>query len=277
MITPHWSLSVAAGPAAEPLAVADFKTHSRVVGTADDTYIAALILAARRHLERAYGVVCVCQTLVLRLDAFPSDDEAIILPALPARSVSSIAYTDSGDTVNTMAAADYEVDACSRPGRVVLACGASWPTATLRAGGAVTVQFLAGWGAAIASVDTTTETITLSSPYPTFAANDLVRAQNTGGALPTGLSTGTDYYVISPTGATLKLAATSGGSAINLTASGSGTSFIGEIPHTILQAIKLLAAHWYENREPLITTGAVPQELKYAIAALMGEEGILCF
>jgi hypothetical protein len=42
------------------------------------------------------------------------------------------------------------------------------------------------------------------------------------GALPTGFSSGTPYYVVSASGATFELSATSGGSGINATAAGSG-------------------------------------------------------
>lgn len=45
---------------------------------------------------------------------------------------------------------------------------------------------------------------------------------STTGALPTGLVAGTTYFVVAPSGSTLELAATAGGSAINTTGTQSG-------------------------------------------------------
>lgn len=45
----------------------------------------------------------------------------------------------------------------------------------------------------------------------------------TGGSLPAGVTAGTTYYIVSPSGQTLSLAATAGGSAIAFTGSGSGS------------------------------------------------------
>ena len=43
----------------------------------------------------------------------------------------------------------------------------------------------------------------------------------------------------------------------------------GDLPQRLRQAVLLLVAHWYENREPVLVTGAVPKELPLAVAALM--------
>jgi hypothetical protein len=44
-----------------------------------------------------------------------------------------------------------------------------------------------------------------------------------GASLPTGFTAGTVYYVVASSGSTFELSATSGGSAINSTSTGSGT------------------------------------------------------
>jgi hypothetical protein len=89
----------------------------------------------------------------------------------------------------------------------------------------------------------------------TFTDGDRVRVMNSGGALPAGLAKETDYYVRDVSGSTFKLAATSGGTAIDITDDGQGTHFasnpsagFGDVEGP-RAAIKLLAAHWYENRE----------------------------
>jgi len=54
----------------------------------------------------------------------------------------------------------------------------------------------------------------------------VVQFVNSGGALPAGLSVLTDYYVINKTTTTVKVSATSGGAAVNITNAGTGTHYI---------------------------------------------------
>ena len=63
-----------------------------------------------------------------------------------------------------------------------------------------------------------------------FADYDTVQFTNSGGALPAGLAAGTQYFVRDAAAATLKVSETFGGSAVNITGTGSGT-------HTIYQNI----------------------------------------
>lgn len=76
-------------------------------------------------------------------------------------------------------------------------------------------------------IDYSTETITISGHG--FVNGNEVTYSNNGGANIGGLTTGTNYFVIGATTNTFQLAATSGGSAINLTAPagtlGTGHSF----------------------------------------------------
>lgn len=58
-----------------------------------------------------------------------------------------------------------------------------------------------------------------------FVANEAVTVRNSGGGLPGGLSVATVYYVRDVTANTFKLAATSGGTAINITSNGTGTQY----------------------------------------------------
>lgn len=72
--------------------------------------------------------------------------------------------------------------------------------------------------------DASTDVLTFAETNNEWAANDpAILVPIAGGALPTGLSAGTTYYVRDLTGspyASCKLAATSGGSAIDITADG---------------------------------------------------------
>jgi hypothetical protein len=73
-----------------------------------------------------------------------------------------------------------------------------------------------------ADVDTSDDTITKTAHG--LSNGDRIRLSNSGGALPTGLNATDTYFVVSATANTLKLSATFGGAAIDITgASGAGT------------------------------------------------------
>ena len=133
-------------PDAEPVALHEAKMHLRVDHYDEDDYIESLIKAAREYAEvtvthRAF----VTQTLELTLDRFPA---VITVPRPPLQSVSSLVYKDSDGTEHTLTEdEDYLVNTKTEPGTVRLAVGKSWPT-DLYATGAVTMQYVAGYGAA---------------------------------------------------------------------------------------------------------------------------------
>jgi hypothetical protein len=83
------------------------------------------------------------------------------------------------------------------------------------------------WSAQI-GVTPLTITVTIASPGVVTAAlrNGTAVVLNTTGALPTGLSVGTVYYVVGSTGTTCNLSATFGGAAITTTGTQSGTQTI---------------------------------------------------
>jgi hypothetical protein len=82
------------------------------------------------------------------------------------------------------------------------------------------------WSAQI-GLTSSTFTITIASPAVLTVASNLRNGTavmlNTTGALPTGLSVGTVYYVVGSSGTTCNLSATYGGAAINTSGSQSGT------------------------------------------------------
>ena len=41
------------------------------------------------------------------------------------------------------------------------------------------------------------------------------------------------------------------------------------VPQPILHAMKLLIGHWYENRENVVITGAIPKNIPFAVEALL--------
>jgi uncharacterized phiE125 gp8 family phage protein len=71
------------------------------------------------------------------------EESTIWLPKPPLQSVSSIQYVDAAGDTQTLAAANYRVDADDEPARITPAYGLSWPTAR-QVTKAVTVIFIAG-------------------------------------------------------------------------------------------------------------------------------------
>lgn len=146
-----YALSLVTAPAAEPVSRSEAKAHLRIEAsvTDDDTLIDALIVAAREHVEDFTRRALVTQTWDLKLDAFPCD--AYIKVPLPRlQSVTSITYVDTAGTTQTWSSSDYQVDTASEPGRIAPAYGESWPDTRAGQLNAVTVRFVAGYGAASA-------------------------------------------------------------------------------------------------------------------------------
>jgi len=240
-------------PYAEPIHLAEAKLWLKQEETADDALIEQAIADARREVEDRLSQQLVAATWKLLLDEFPSGlgdgDDAIRPPLPPLISVSSIKYIDTAGVQQTLAAADYLVDAASRPGRICPAYGESWPS-TRAQPNAVEVTFVAGYATPF-TAEASSDVVTVKGR--TVANNDLLRLSNSGGALPGGLAGKTDYYVVQSTGATCKLSLTQGGAAIDVLDVGSGTHFLGlgdGVPGNVLKALRLLLTWDYEHREP---------------------------
>jgi hypothetical protein len=89
------------------------------------------------------------------------------------------------------------------------------------------------------SVVAQTVTISIASPgVITYSSSSALPRANapivfsTTGALPTGITAGTTYYVLSPSGTTSNISTTPGGTAINTTGSQSGTQTVANPSYT---------------------------------------------
>lgn len=252
-------------PVAEPVSLIEAKLHLRVDHSADDELITALIRVARQWCEGFQNRVYVTQAITMTLDKFPAVFE---IPKPPLQSVSSVKYIDTGGNQQTFAAANYDVDAESEPGRIALAHSKSWPS--IRGDiNSVEVIFFAGYATKFV---TTFASNLLTVSGRTFTDADIVRLTTTDGDLPDGLSTYTDYHVRDVDGYTLKLAATAGGDAVNITDDGSGTHFIGIVPAPVIAAIKLLIGHLYEHRETV--SGLTLKEVPIAAKSLLSMDRV---
>lgn len=50
-----------------------------------------------------------------------------------------------------------------------------------------------------------------------------------------------------------------------------------DVPEHMVQAIRLLAGHWYENRSAVEVTGAQPKEIPFGVSALLWPDRVVTF
>lgn len=141
----EWGLSVVTAPASEPISTADAKTHLRVDASDDDSYIDALVSAARSFVEQYTHRALITQTLKLTLDRFPWGNRYIQLPRAPAQSVTSIQYIDCDGVLQTWDSSNYSVDIKRQPGRLYPNYNQCYPS-TRNIEEAVQITYVAGYG-----------------------------------------------------------------------------------------------------------------------------------
>ncbi len=137
-----------AGPASEPVTLADAKAHLRVIDTAEDSYILGLIALARTAAEEATGRAFVTQSWRLRLDAWPNARRVPVvdLPRPPLRAIDAVRTYDSAGAASVWDASGYDADTIGTPGRLMRKPGATWPAPGRFAAG-IEIDFQAGYGA----------------------------------------------------------------------------------------------------------------------------------
>lgn len=144
-------LEVSTTPTLEPVSLEDAKVFINYTDDDQDTLISSLITAAREEVERETQLALIQQTLKLYLDDFPAWEIELRKP--PVSSLTSVAYTDSDGTSQTVSSANYQTDLKSYPARLWPAYGKVWPTDVKEdTVNAVTVTFVAGYGATPSSV-----------------------------------------------------------------------------------------------------------------------------
>lgn len=140
------ALKVDEPPEEEPVTVAEAKLAAKIDAdiTEDDTLVAEWITAAREMFEKRLGQAFVETAFLLYLDRFPCNRGGLIeLPRWPLVEVSQIRYVDADGDWQTLADDLYQVDAVSRPGRLMPAYGELWPSTRCQMN-AVEISFSAG-------------------------------------------------------------------------------------------------------------------------------------
>ena len=148
----------------EPVTLKEAKDHLRVDWATEDDAINRLIATARRQIEEWEWRAHITQTWTAEADDFDGitdTDGTIWLPRPNLISAASIKYWNTSNTQITLVEnTDYEVDTSSRPGRIALVDGQSWPTVDERVN-AVEIVYTAGYGSAASNVPEETKTAIL--------------------------------------------------------------------------------------------------------------------
>jgi uncharacterized phiE125 gp8 family phage protein len=136
-------------PAVEPVALADAKAYLRVAIDDDDAVIAALIAAARSHIEAQTRRALITQTWRLIRDCWPPDGRIAVAP-VPLRSVVAARIYDAGGTTHAIDANVFIADKAAVPAILSIVPGTL--TEPGRAAAGIEIDVEVGYGSAPADV-----------------------------------------------------------------------------------------------------------------------------
>jgi uncharacterized phiE125 gp8 family phage protein len=138
----NMSLALIAGPAEEPLSLADAKAFARIEVTDDDALVQALIVAARLKIEASTRRFLVTQSWRLKLST-ASLGRIVRVPVAPVQSVTTVRWRDPSGATTTLDPSAYQADLAALPPLVTLLAAAP-------ATGSVEIDMVMGYGAAAA-------------------------------------------------------------------------------------------------------------------------------
>jgi uncharacterized phiE125 gp8 family phage protein len=169
-----------AGPAEEPVSLAEAKAFLKVDDGAEDALIAALIGAGRMHVEGVTGRALLAQSWRIVLDSWPAD-RTVRLPVTPFMAVTEItAYDDTGGA-HAVPLAQF----LSEPDRLLLPHIISGMPA-LRERQGIEIDYVAGYGTEPAEVPADIRQAMLVLVAYWYEHRDAVIVAGSGAVVPTG-------------------------------------------------------------------------------------------
>lgn len=237
----NYDTRIVTAPRGLPLAMSQVKLNLGIYDTNRDTLVPGWIRRAWEDAEALTNLALLHTRYALTVPAFPCESlrignqwayKGIVIPHAPLVRVVSVEYVDGAGVTQVLDPAAYTVNRTALPSFITPSYAYTWPS-TREQLEAVTVTYDAGH-ASVVTADATADTLTSYGPV-TWIVGDVVRVSNSGGALPAPLEADREYYVQSASSGVYKLAATSGGSAIDLTDAGTGTHYIGVLPARAIQ------------------------------------------
>lgn len=137
--------AVVAAPSGEAITTAEARKQCDIVGSDHDTYLDALITAARQKWERDTDRIVMQCTVVEKRDDW--GNEIIELTRSPVQSITSIYYFDANQNNTLLASSQYVLDTHLPRPSIYPAYDIDWPT--LRGWpGDITITYVAGYSSA---------------------------------------------------------------------------------------------------------------------------------
>ena len=136
-------------PGSEPVTLSEIKTHLKVTGSDEDTYLTELIIVARKIVEKSLERSLITTIWELYLDEFPSNE--ISIQKAPVQSIGEVAYKDTDNVDKTISSDDYQTDFVNEPARLKPAYDKDWPD-TYDEMNVVKITFTSGYGNAASDV-----------------------------------------------------------------------------------------------------------------------------
>jgi uncharacterized phiE125 gp8 family phage protein len=169
-----------AGPAVEPLTLAEAKMFLRIEHDDDDDVIGALIAAARTHIEQKTRRALIAQSWRLVRDAWPADGRLAVTP-VPLQQVAAARVHNEDGSTTAIDPQAFVVDGAAAPAILAFA---SWSLpAPGRSVAGIEIDIDVGYGAEPADVpEPLRQAVRLLLAH--WYENRALVAQRAGGMLP---------------------------------------------------------------------------------------------
>lgn len=167
-----------AGPAEEPVALADARAFIKLDDTAEDALLTTLITAARLHVEAVTARAMLSQSWRLVLDAWPTT-RTIALPVGPVSALSAVTVFDAEDEPQALDLDNFLLQA----GQVLLPRDIA-VAARPRLG--IEMDYVAGYGSDPAAVPADLKHACLVLVAHWFEHRDAVIVAGSGAVVPAG-------------------------------------------------------------------------------------------
>lgn len=176
------TLYLLAGPAEEPVSLAEAKAFLRLDDNTEDALVTTLVAASRLHVEGTTARALVAQTWRLVTDCWPVD-RAVRLPVAPLLSLTAVtAYDEAGDA-HALDLAQFEADAAT-PRLLLPPELESMPVLRERQG--IEIDYVAGYGATAADVPADLKQAVLVLVAYWFEHRDLAVLSGPNSVAPSG-------------------------------------------------------------------------------------------
>ncbi|PXA98134.1 hypothetical protein DMC47_10150 [Nostoc sp. 3335mG] len=169
-----------AGPAEEPVSLAEAKAFLKVDDTAEDGLITTLIGAARLHVEGITGKALLAQSWRVVLDDWP-DNGVVKLPVAPLIAVTGISATDGNGASHELPLDQFRSEADRL---IVTRVVVGMPALQERQG--IEIDYVAGFGTEADEVPADLKQAMLGLIAHWYEHRDAVIVAGSGAVVPSG-------------------------------------------------------------------------------------------